>query len=250
MKFAFPFINDTLGHSIIYEEYKGDLTKARQLAEENLQSARRVNDLKRLADILLFRGIVYLLQGEPTTAISCFTEVKSISTADLPRQVRAALGTWGREKGSFSFTLGLGLLFSRVGRHWLFQKGDYERALVCYRLAEIVFRNLGAVSNEAQSLVDQGMTYKIIGEPNSAADVYEKARSLYNKVSSAKPELMTEIRWRLAHLEQEIYFIYEQHRNTDGMARSLERLKVQLEQPLPRRDMENIFNVGLFIYIG
>ena len=90
MKFAFPFINDTLGNSIIYEEYKGDFIKARQFAEEKLKNARRYNDLTQLADALLSRGVVDLLQGEPTTAISYFTEVESISANDLVRQLRAA----------------------------------------------------------------------------------------------------------------------------------------------------------------
>ena len=47
-------------------------------------------------------------------------------------------------------------------------------------------------------------------------------------------------------------FIYEQHRNTDGMARSLERLKVQLEQPLPlvTDDMNNLFTTGISLLTG
>ena len=58
----------------------------------------------------------------------------------------------GRSEGSFSYTLGLGLLMGRAGRHRLIREGDYERALACYRLSESLYRSAGgARTNQAQS---------------------------------------------------------------------------------------------------
>jgi tetratricopeptide (TPR) repeat protein len=148
-------------------------------------------------------------------------------------ETAAAIGSWGQQRGSFSYALGLGLLLSRAGRYWLVRKGDYERALACFRLAESLFRALAATGNAAQSLVDQAMTYYAIGEPYGAAEAYERARDLYSRIPANVPGLGA-FRWQTSKLEREIYSIYEKHRNADGMARCLARLEQMAGQPVPQ----------------
>lgn len=160
----------------------------------------------------------------------------------------AALGTWGREQGSFSFTLGLGLLFNRAARYWLLHQGDYQRALLCHRLAETVFRELGASNNVALSLVGQGIVYQTIGEPYSAAATYEQAREVYAEM----PALEGMSRLRATHLEYEIYEIYQSHQDTDGMERTVKQLKARTEHPLSSIDlsMESWINAGSALLAG
>ena len=68
LQIAIPFVDDALGNSVVYEEYKGDLAQASQIADEKLSDARQQRDPATLADALLARGVVYLLQGEPPAA--------------------------------------------------------------------------------------------------------------------------------------------------------------------------------------
>jgi CHAT domain-containing protein/tetratricopeptide (TPR) repeat protein len=153
-------------------------------------------------------------------------------------ETAAAIGAWGREHGSFSYALGLGILCCRAGRYWLINKGDYERALACWRLAEALFRALGATCSTALSLVDQATTYRVIGEPYTAAAAFERARDLYAKVSASVPGLPVTVRWRAAKLETEIYQIYEKHRNADGMAKSLASLEQAAMRSVDMRDCD------------
>ncbi len=103
----------------------------------------------------------------------------------------AAIGAWGASEGSFSWALGLGLLFARQGRGWLVSAGDVERSLACSRLAVATFRALGAEQNEAQALVDQGETYAAVGESIAAMDLYEQGVARFEQAIrrlSADPE--------------------------------------------------------------
>jgi CHAT domain-containing protein len=86
---SFPHIASALGHSILYEEQKGDLAQARQLAEQALERARRQQDPGDLADALLGRGIVHLLQGEPRPALACFEQSEQALPQDPHRRLRA-----------------------------------------------------------------------------------------------------------------------------------------------------------------
>ena len=87
--FAVPLIDDTLEHSILYEEYNGGFNRARQIADAALNDARQEYDPCTLADALLARRIVQLLQGDPLAAHNCFTQIKALVPRDAVRWLRA-----------------------------------------------------------------------------------------------------------------------------------------------------------------
>lgn len=152
-----------------------------------------------------------------------------ISPLSKDEDIALLIGEWGLKTGSFSYALGLGLLFGRAGRYWLIQKGDYERSLICYRLAEILFHKLGTIINYAQSLVDQGNVYYSIGEIKTALTKYEQAIELYTQNIDKFPSLIVS-RWLYAILTLiKIYNLYKSILNPDGMQISVERIEKQLD---------------------
>ncbi|APR80240.1 TPR domain protein [Minicystis rosea] len=86
---ALPFLRDALGGTMVFEEHKGSFTKARILAEEALADARTGADPARLADALLARAQVHLLQGEPRAASARLGEIATAVPDDVDRAVRA-----------------------------------------------------------------------------------------------------------------------------------------------------------------
>jgi tetratricopeptide (TPR) repeat protein len=78
-----------LGHSVSSEDYRGNFTMARQLAEAFLTDARAQGDAGQLAEALLWRGIVHLLQGEVGAAAACVEEVPQLVPEDANRCLRA-----------------------------------------------------------------------------------------------------------------------------------------------------------------
>jgi CHAT domain-containing protein len=83
-------LNEALGHSVVYEEHKGDFEQARRLAEAALSETQGQNDAAALADALIARGIVHLLQGEPPEAIRLLGEAGQKVGNDAGRCLRAA----------------------------------------------------------------------------------------------------------------------------------------------------------------
>lgn len=141
-----------------------------------------------------------------------------------------AVGEWGASEGSFSYALGLGILCSRMGRHWLLRRGDYERALACYRLAVVLNAALGATTHQAQGLVDQASVLESIGERDGALLLYEQAIELYTQQIQALPEQAETLRQRTILLTSDVYQLYEQSMDGDGMERVVARLEPQIAQ--------------------
>ena len=83
-----PHIGETLGGSVIYEEYKGDFAAARRIADAALATARTTGDPSQLADALLACGIVQMLQGEIAGALACLDEAAGCAP-DPEVQLRA-----------------------------------------------------------------------------------------------------------------------------------------------------------------
>jgi CHAT domain-containing protein len=195
-------------------------------------------------------GDAYVSAGDHlgAWAARCHAALCRVGLGLVPEDtgVARAAGTWGQERGSFSYALGLGLLFTRAGRRWLVARGDYERALACHRLAETLFRALGAASSAAQSLVDQGQVYHAIGEPGASAASFERARNLYTAAAEATPALAGVALWRAGDLAQRLYQICAAHRDTQGMARNLARLEELAARPMPAidGDLENLTQIG------
>jgi hypothetical protein len=86
---AVPLIDDLLGQTTLYEEQRGDFVRAAKEAERHLSAARNQSDPHRLADALLARGIVHLLQGEAGAASANFEEADQQAAGDPARQLRA-----------------------------------------------------------------------------------------------------------------------------------------------------------------
>ncbi|MGH2541174.1 MAG: hypothetical protein ACRDIB_00160, partial [Ardenticatenaceae bacterium] len=83
-------VSQQLGDSIIYEELRGDFAAARRLAEEELGRAEATGDNTVIADALLARGGVHLLQGEPLAALASFAEAERLVPGDSARLLLAA----------------------------------------------------------------------------------------------------------------------------------------------------------------
>ncbi|GLA09385.1 hypothetical protein AnigIFM60653_011465 [Aspergillus niger] len=74
------------------------------------------------------------------------------------------IGQWGRTEGSFGYALGIGLLFARIARRWANHIGDYERAFTSLRLAEALFKHLGAGLSHIHAIADQMNLYQLLGD--------------------------------------------------------------------------------------
>lgn len=154
-----------------------------------------------------------------------------IAAGELPEDQAAAraIGAWGAGAGSFSYVLGLGVLCSRMGRHWLLRRGDYERALACFRLAAVLNQALGAATHHAQNIVDQGAVLQSIGERAGALTLYEQAIERYLALLADESPLTENLRQRVMMLGTDLYRLYDQARNADGLERSAARLRQQID---------------------
>lgn len=148
------------------------------------------------------------------------------------QNVAEAIGKWGISDGSFSYALGLGLFIGRVGRHWLIREGDYERSLACNRLADTVYNALGANINHAKNLVDQAGVYLSLSERSASLILFEQALDIYQDSMKAKLAIAESLRNQAIMLAHDIYQLYLQGMNADGMERGAERLK-DLASKLP-----------------
>jgi CHAT domain-containing protein len=166
------------------------------------------------------------------------------------RELAQEVGRWGATEGSFSYALGLGLLLSRAARHWLLRRGDYQRALTGYSLAEALFAALGATSMQGQSLVDQAETYDAVGERNAARTVYEQALDLYEEAIGARPRIASMLRMRLCSLAVSTFNLGVRMMDADEIERCAVRLRRQLDQlpaaPANLPGMMQALSSGLF----
>lgn len=85
---TFEEIEEALGNSIFYDEYKGNFAAARQIAEKIVEKAKLSNDSAKYADALIALAKVQLLQGEATTALTTLSQVKPLVEEDVTRQYR------------------------------------------------------------------------------------------------------------------------------------------------------------------
>jgi CHAT domain-containing protein len=141
-----------------------------------------------------------------------------------------SIGDWGRDSGNFGYCHGLGLLLARVGRSWLTQDGDYERALLCYRLAQTLFIALGAADPAAQCQVDQGNAYQMVGEHAASLAAYEQAREAYARIIETHPVLAV-VAWEKAlMLADEVCGLNLARQNAAAMEHSTIRLQALYRQ--------------------
>jgi CHAT domain-containing protein len=235
-----------------------------QQGAELAQAEEAYNEAERLfyeadaprgaANVFLRRGYVAMLHGDWADAREAVAQAQKafaacgerlgywlaqtqralcrIGAGQFPeeRAIAQAIGAWGAAEGSFSYALGLGLLLGRAGRHWLIREGDYERALACYRLAEALYEALGANINRAQSLVDRGAVFQAIGARGPAVTMYEEALDRYEEDVAARPRVAERLRSHVIMLAADVYQLYLQDMDADGMQRSADRMKAQLDE--------------------
>jgi CHAT domain-containing protein/TolA-binding protein len=142
----------------------------------------------------------------------------------------AAIGKWGATKGSFSYTLGLGLFLARAGRHWLIREGDYERSIACFRLASALFRELGASTNLAGSQVDQAEIYRTLSDRTTALTFYEKAMDYYEACLKNPLTSNLNVNNYSIMVANTLYQLYQDEMNTEGMQRSANRMQTMVEK--------------------
>jgi CHAT domain-containing protein/tetratricopeptide (TPR) repeat protein len=81
-------LDEALSHSLIFDEHKGDFVQARVAAEEGLAAAQADTNPTVIADALLGRGVVHMLQGEGRLALQAFEQIDGLVPADLTRRIR------------------------------------------------------------------------------------------------------------------------------------------------------------------
>jgi CHAT domain-containing protein/tetratricopeptide (TPR) repeat protein len=240
--------------SVELDRTRVDASSAAALFDEADSLFGSVNAPRGTAAVQLRRGYLAVLEGRydravelSTAAATAFESAGDGWGVQVARAHRAlslvglggapedlagsdSIGAWGKRTGSFSFALGLGLLFAREGRSWLMRDGDYERALACYRLAVALFEALAAGSNAAQALVDQGEAYRIVGDGTAALEKYEKAWEWYLGAATA-PAPPTISRERGLLLGGEIYNLYLDRMDPEGMAETATRVEGLLALP-------------------
>ncbi|HEX5108281.1 MAG TPA: CHAT domain-containing protein [Vicinamibacterales bacterium] len=162
-----------------------------------------------------------------THLLMCQLSGAGVAGVDVAAIARS-IGEWGETAGSFSFTLGLGVLVNRLGRHWLVRRGHYERALACSRAAQALFTALGARINAAQCVVDQGVIHQATGERSLALTFLMRALDEYEALVAVWPRVADNLRTRVVFLAVDVYQLALQQCDSDGMERAAARLTGQL----------------------
>jgi CHAT domain-containing protein len=82
-------IFQALGQSVAYEDYRGNFDRARQISQQWLAQARQMGDASALAEALIWRAIVHIMQGELLAAMMCTAEVGCVAPQDANLCLRA-----------------------------------------------------------------------------------------------------------------------------------------------------------------
>lgn len=116
---SIPYIDKALGHSVVYEQYKGNFAEARWTIVTALRQARQSGNAEKIADALLACGVVRLLQGEPAAALPYFAEVERAAPGDQVRALRAVSYAQMAEEWAFGlFPNWRGANAFELDAHW------------------------------------------------------------------------------------------------------------------------------------
>lgn len=140
------------------------------------------------------------------------------------RGAAVAIGEWGRTTGSFSYAVGLGLLFTRAGRQCQLRLGDAEKAEACFQLALALNESLGAHQRSAQTHADLATLYRELGYRDRASAELESALDAIAGdplIKSQRPPIVGE---RGAMLIQKLYLESLEHRDFAGMRSAVARI--------------------------
>jgi CHAT domain-containing protein len=172
-------------------------------------------------------------------AAQCHRLLAQVGNGLLPEDIETAraIGKWGADDGSFSYALGLGILFGRLGRYWLVQKGDYEKSLACHRLARAVYDALGCSTNSAQSLTDFAVVHQAIGSTSAALTWYDEAIAAYDSAIETMPAQAANLRGRQISIVADTYLLALRVMDVEAMDSSTKRLE-SLIKTLPEGDSQ------------
>lgn len=174
-----PAVTEALGHSVVYEEYRGDLAHARRLAEEQLSAARRGSEPVRLADALLACGIVYWLQGEPSGAAACFAEVESAVPDDANRLLLAfsysVLTTHLRH-----------LIFPHGGASATLETGSRWDQMAAGRANEARWQELTARADDPAARLHAALLYRVLHNVPIGRYVLDGSRDIAGQEETAR----------------------------------------------------------------
>jgi hypothetical protein len=82
-------IFQALGQSIAYEDFRGNFDRARQISQQWLEQACQTGDTSALAEALIGRGVVHIMQGELLAAMECTIEAGRVAPQDANLSLRA-----------------------------------------------------------------------------------------------------------------------------------------------------------------
>lgn len=88
-----PEVLAALGGSILYDEHRGDLGRAKRAAQDQLDRALAAADPLAQADAWLAKGMTHLLAGEPLAAGACWERVRELASGDPARRLLAFCGS-------------------------------------------------------------------------------------------------------------------------------------------------------------
>lgn len=135
-----------------------------------------------------------------------------------------AIGEWGAGEGSFSYALGLGLLFGRLGRFWLVRQGNYEKSLACHRLAQAVYDALQCSTNSAQTLADFAVVHQATGSTSAALSWYDAATDAYDRAVGTLPTLTSNILGRQISIVADAFLLALRVMDVEAMESSTNKL--------------------------
>lgn len=140
------------------------------------------------------------------------------------------VGQWGAGDGSLAYAVGLGILASRMGRHFVLRLGDPERAARCYRWSALVFGHLGTPLHEVQQLVHVAETSTAMGAYARAYSELEEARACAEQVSQASPALQGLI----TEVNQRYHALAQKRMDADALLAYSDQLKRSKKSPEKR----------------
>ncbi|MEO1450692.1 MAG: hypothetical protein AAFV07_14275, partial [Bacteroidota bacterium] len=185
-----------------------NIKAAGQYFEQALKQFEAAGDILHLQLAQTLKALSSLLQGQLTDSL----------------EIAADIGEWGKNTGSFSYALGLGILVGRAAKEQVVRKHAYEKAIFCYQMAQALFDALGAEVNAAQCQVAIGQTHESLGQHDTALIQYELASDMLLGAYDRRFSQEMELRERIILLSQTHYRLALNVMDGEAISRLLERL--------------------------
>lgn len=225
-----------------------DSRQARSLFQEARLLYERADKPRGVASVLLRLAYIARLEGERDRQIALaedahrrFAAAGDLLHAELAkahcllarldarrfpedREAASTIGVWGAGVGSFSYALGLGLLFTRAGRQALLRDGDYEKSEACFQLALSTSQALGTWCRQSQTYADLASLHQALGNRQRSQTHLEDSIDTLLKIDATTHGDAGTIQQRAALLIQQLYREALDHRDATGMERAVKRM--------------------------